>query len=208
VPSPKPPVAWRIPGHRAPSLDEFNAGIEDFLMFANMHVSGDPQAPPMARVLDRTLQALADGKQGRFWGWPEWAVYAFLDIRSRLRDHWHLRRCRFCARWFLAKDSRRVQCCRVPCKREDARETSAVVDARPATRDGSRRRATTRIHRAEYVRLQSLHLHQPANSSPWRSKPFNSAGPTNPLTNYSMASSTCNGTRDTNRRLGQRRWMR
>lgn len=133
MPRPKRiPVLTTAPAKSSKAIKEYQAGIENFITWANRARTGDT-SEPAALQADAALTAFSKRTfDGAFSDLSVWAVLAGKNILRHVRDgHWHLTVCPHCNRWLLAKDQRRtlcrrVECVRLPRKKNRARERAAI----------------------------------------------------------------------------------
>jgi hypothetical protein len=121
MPRPKPVTVHTVaPAESRAGRREVLSGIDDLLQHANLTATdtSDPAVLQFAAVLNGALRSFSEGGSGAFWNWPVWAALAFGNVANLVRENgWHLRRCRVCARWFLAKAKNKKLCRRVACVR-------------------------------------------------------------------------------------------
>jgi hypothetical protein len=129
------------PAHSAAAREEWQAGIETFLEWANRARTG-ATSQPAAGQCNEALTAFSEGRfHCPFTGLSLEAVLAGIHVLRLVRDgHWHLQRCAFCDRWMLVKDRRYVCCRRVECVRAAKRVAKRRERAAPASRSRRARR--------------------------------------------------------------------
>jgi len=139
MPRPKTYRAFTVqPAHSEAANDEWQDGIERFLHWANQWRTRKISEPAVSR-LNAALESFNAGEfPSKCRGLPRWAAIAYFNIMALLRDgHWHVTPCRWCDRWFIAKDRRRAgstpSCKRPECIR--ARDVRKKARARKARRE-------------------------------------------------------------------------
>jgi hypothetical protein len=122
----------------------FSARLRDdivlFFQLANGHRKKQ-MVPLLGMAFDRSLAALSAGQDGIFVAWPEWAVFAFGNIRSRVRAGvYRVRLCPDCDLWIFVKKRDRIVC--ATCRKR--RHAEVVAKANRAELQDARAALTNR----------------------------------------------------------------
>ena len=145
MPRPKRQTVFALPGQSlANAKATLQNDINTLLTAANMFVTSDPTAHPIAPSAHRVLEQLAAVDWRRVGacriklprGWTTKAGTVVLNIIGNIsNDDYHLRRCRRCKCWMLVQRRQRWLCNRPACKVARKKEADAE-----RTRTASERR--------------------------------------------------------------------